>query len=120
MSGICRSRTDPDRKKLKKIKDFLNDNKAWLCEDDCPKADPRCDICTMGFLIKSSYTCNKSYTCKTFIKSYLCEPFMRVEYLYKKHINFDKTKWRTVPEGKKLNLFVCKFFIIKYAGKTNT
>ena len=113
MRNVCCSQSDPERRRLKKIRDFLNKNWNWICESDCTKADPRCDICVMRLFINSSYLCNKSCTCKTFINSYLYEPFTKVELLHQNHINFNSTAWRrphprrTVPEGKKNYFCIC-------------
>ena len=127
MRKVCCSQPNPERRRLKKIRDFLNKNWNWICESDCTKADPRCDICSMRLFINGSYSCNKSCTCKTFINSYLCGPFMKVEFLYQKHINFDRSAWsgprprRTVPAGKKYKLlYLYVIFYNKFTGKINT
>ena len=87
-------------RKLKKIRDFLNKNRSWICDKDC---DPQCDLCTMTFLIKTTYSVNKKSSTKTFINSYLWEPFMAVERTYDKLQN---RIWNSLPETKKKDLIM--------------
>ena len=73
------------RRELKKVRDFLLKNRTWLCMNNCNKENPNCKICTMTFLIKTSYSANKKADVLTFIHSYLYEPFSNVYKLFLKH-----------------------------------
>ena len=87
MRGLRCGGKDPERIKLKKIRDFLNESRSWLCNEDCKKADPQSQLCTMTFLINSAYSVNKSANTNTFINSYVWEPFMAIELTYEKYQN---------------------------------
>ena len=98
MRNVCCRVQDPERRKLKKIRDFLNKNRSWICDNDCDKADPQCDICTMVFLIDRTYSVNKKSSTKTFINSYLWEPFVVVEKTYD---SFQNKTWNSLQEERK-------------------
>ena len=74
-----------NRRELKKVKNFLTKNRKWLCLENCKRKDPQCEICTMIFLIETSYSANKRSDILTFRNSYLCEPFESVCKIYIDH-----------------------------------
>ena len=82
-----------NRRELKKVKNFLIENRKWLCFENCKKKDPQCEVCTMIFLIKTAYSANKKADILTFRNSYLCEPFERVYKLYLNHQ--ERTGWNS-------------------------
>ena len=88
-----------NRRELRKVKKNLNDNKKWLCLENCKKKDPQCEICTMILLINHSYGANKKADILTFRNSYLYEPFEKVYEIYTKHQN--KVGWNSFPEERK-------------------
>ena len=76
------SRILSKRRELKRIRDFLNKNKNWICLNECKKDDPQCEFCTMRLLINHTYYSNKSSNIDTFNNSYLWDPFQRTVEIY--------------------------------------
>ena len=91
-------------RELKKVKNFLIENRKWLCLEDCKRKDPQCEICTMTFLIKASYSANKRTDILTFRNSYLCKPFERVYEIYVKYQ--EKFGWDSCTEQQKKDSIV--------------
>ena len=88
-----------ERRKLKKIRDFLNKNKKWVCLSECKKDDPQCERCTMRLLIDYACSSNKSATVNTFVNSHLWEPFQMITEIYEKYK--DASRNNKLPANKK-------------------
>ena len=76
-----------NRRELKRVRKFLNENRKWLRLENCKKKDPQCNVCVMTFLINSSYKANKRADILTFRNSYLYEPFEKVYEIYTNYKN---------------------------------
>ena len=87
-----------ERRKLKKIRDFLNKNKNWICLEECKNDDPQCELCTIRLLINYAYSVNKSANMATFVNSYLWKPFQRTVEVYEK---YKDSSWNKSSEDEK-------------------
>ena len=83
-------RKNKSRNELKKFRKFLNNNRGWLCLDNC-KVGPECEYCTLIFHINYSYSCHKKVDMLTFRKSVLRENFDRLVEIWEDFKN--KQNW---------------------------
>ena len=97
-----------ERRKLKVVRDFLNENKNWICLNECKKDDPQCEFCAMGLMINYTYSSNKSSNFNTFYNSYLYEPFQKTVEIYEK---YKDASWNNKIKARKTNaikkIFCC-------------
>ena len=107
--NMC-ARTTKCRKELKKLRKFLNQNRGWLCLENC-KTGPECEYCTLIFQINYTYSCNKKADMNTFRKSILRENFERLVEIWEDFKN--RQKWVNYNENwtnaKRRPIFVCNF-----------
>ena len=77
-------KTNESRKQLRKIKQFLNKNRIWICLEDCINA-PECSYCNLIYQINYSYKSNKHAIVETFRNSILSPNFSMLEDIYRKY-----------------------------------
>ena len=89
-----------ERRKLKVIRDFLNENKNWNYLNECKKDDPQCEFCATRLMINYTYSSNKSSNVNTFYNSYLYEPFQRTVEISEK---YKDASWNNKFKARKTN-----------------
>ena len=97
------------RKKLKKLINFLNDNRSWICGGNCIVA-PECFYCQLIYQLNYSYIKNESTDIETFENSIFCNAFAHFQELHKKYN--EKKKW--INYSKSFKTRKGTFTIIKY------
>ena len=84
-------KNNESREQLRRIKNFLNKNRMWICLDDCINA-PECSYCNLIYQINYSYKSNKHATVETFENSVLSTTFSTLEDIYREHKT--RTRWQ--------------------------
>ena len=110
---MCK-RKNTDRQTLKKMTKFLNDNRNWLCLENCIVA-PECQYCKLIYQI--NYSCkNNPTTCMTtFRNSVFGRTFSFLEEVYKQHLdsgkwlNYNRSFKKTFFGGRRKNIFTVSF-----------
>ena len=98
---MCK-RKNAGRTKLKKLTKFLNNNRIWLCLENCIVAS-ECQYCKLIYQINYSYKNNPTATIATFRNSVFGRTFSFLEEVYDKHL--DSGKWLNYNRSFKKTLF---------------
>ena len=99
---MCCKKRHEERQQLKKLKEFLNKNRIWLCLESCVLA-PECQYCKLIYQINYSYKHNKSADLITFRNSVFGRTFSFLEEIYNEHKDSDK--WLNYDKSFKKSLF---------------
>ena len=98
---MCK-RKNADRTTLKKTTKFLNDNRIWLCFENCIVA-PECQYCKLIYQINYSCKNNPTACMTTFRNSVFGRTFSFLEEVYKQHL--DSGKWLNYNRSFKKTFF---------------
>ena len=109
---MCK-RKNAGRTTLKKMTKFLNDNRIWLCLENCIVA-PECQYSKLIYQINYSCKNNPTACMTTFRNSAFGRTFSFLEEVYKQHLdsgkwlNYDRSFKKTFF-GRKKSIFTVSF-----------